>query len=271
MEIRSYTFPSMKGEPLLVIPLGDIQWTGEDSDIALTQLRETVEWGVENGAWFIGMGDYIDFASPSNRVAIDNANLYDNARGLLARSAQDLVDDLYDRLLEPTRGRWLGLLEGHHFYTFSDATTTDQYLAGKLNADFYGWSVAVQLQAKDWKRPVSLWAAHGLGGGQLPGSQTNRIDKVSHWFEADGYLMGHWTRLSAVPINRIVPDFQTGELRHLNRYLVGCGGYQRGYIEEYRDGPVPRGTYVEKSLMRPVTLGSPVLHIGDGQILSVEV
>lgn len=271
MELRKYDLPATNGESILLIPLGDIQWTGRPHEIAEQHLLETIEFGVENDAWFIGLGDYIDFASPSNRQRIASAQLYDNTRGVMVDAAQALTDEVFERFLAPTKGRWLGLLEGHHFYERPDGSTTDQYLAELLDTVHLGWSAAISVKAKDWAAPTVIWASHGSGGGQLPGAQLNKIDKVAQWMEADVYLMGHWTRLGAVPINRIVPDFKSMELRHDTKYLVGCGGYSKGYLEGHRDGLVPRGTYVETGLLRPTTLGSPAVYCGDGGVVSVEV
>ena len=61
MELIDYYYPFEihSKKRLLVIPLGDIQWTGSENDIAFSTLRETIAFGLDNDAVFIGLGDYI--------------------------------------------------------------------------------------------------------------------------------------------------------------------------------------------------------------------
>ena len=106
------------------MPVGDIQWTGLKGETVVSMLRRHIEWGVEHGAYFLGMGDMIDFASPSNRQALRAAALYDNAQQVIDDAARNLVHELYETVLKPSKGRWLGLLEGHHFTQFRDGTTS---------------------------------------------------------------------------------------------------------------------------------------------------
>ena len=48
--------------------------------------RRTLEWARDNGAYVIGMGDYVDCMSPSNRSIWKNSGLYDSPRGHAGRS-----------------------------------------------------------------------------------------------------------------------------------------------------------------------------------------
>ena len=51
-------------------------------------------------AYFVGTGDYVDFLSPSNRVRLANAGLYDTALQVIRDKATELVDELYERYLK---------------------------------------------------------------------------------------------------------------------------------------------------------------------------
>jgi hypothetical protein len=44
-------------------------------------------------------------------------------------------------------------------------------------------------------------------------------------------------------------------------HLVGAGGFSKGYMERTQNGKVPRGSYVEAGMMRPVVLGNPLVFI----------
>src|SRR5690606_19461371 len=186
-----------KDKPLILMPLGDIQWTGDDNDVATHLLQERIDLGLKLGAFFIGMGDYIDYASPSNRQRIRGAALYDNAIKVHENAAMHLVDELYDRFLKRTRGRWLGLLEGHHFTEFSNGMTSDMYLAQMLETRHLGTTAFIGLHFDFGHRvrhTVNLWGTHGLGGGQKLGAPLNKLEQIASDIDADVYLIGHMTK-----------------------------------------------------------------------------
>lgn len=108
MELVTHTFPLKHSKPVTIIPIGDIQWAGERGSTALGLLQRTIERGLEEDAWFVGMGDYIDFLSPSNRQRLASAALYDTAMDVVDSKAMELTEEIYEKALKPTKGRWLG-------------------------------------------------------------------------------------------------------------------------------------------------------------------
>ena len=105
-----------------VVPVGDVQLGAGGVD--LDTLRRDIERGLEHDAWFIGMGDYVDVASPSGRRKILAAGFYDSVVSALEGKAEEHIDEFL-KVVEGTEGRWLGLLQGHHYYEFGDGTTSD--------------------------------------------------------------------------------------------------------------------------------------------------
>jgi hypothetical protein len=82
------------------------------------------------------------------------------------------------------------------------------------------------------------------------------------YWDADIFLMGHMTKMSLAPVNRISPRWagrQGPELIHRKIVLVGTGGFAKGYVPGARQGQVARGGYVEQWLLSPAALGSPVI------------
>ncbi len=45
-----------------MIPLGDIQLQQDRNATDVRRLKETIQWGVDHDAWWVGMGDMIDMA-----------------------------------------------------------------------------------------------------------------------------------------------------------------------------------------------------------------
>ena len=255
-------------EPFLLLPIGDIQWAGQKGDTVLGMLQRHIEWGVEHKAWFLGMGDYIDFASPSNRQRLRSAALYDTATDVIDDKALDLTFELFEKALKPSKGRWLGLLEGHHFSQLKDGTTTDMRLCEMLGAQFLGTSAIINLvfQGPHNKRgTVKVWCHHGVGGGGRPGSPLLKLDQLPLHWDADIYLMGHQTKKVAVPVDYITSVFGQGRstphLVHKTKLLACTGGFLKGYQVGRKDGIVPRGNYVEQKMLNPVALGGVLIKI----------
>lgn len=275
MEMVSFRVPDRRGdEPFLLMPVGDIQWAGDEQEVALTMLQKHIKWGVEHGAYFIGMGDYIDFASPSNRERLTQAALYDTSKSVINRTAFGLAEEIFAKALKPSRGRWLGLLEGHHYFEGVNrggktTETTDQYLSHLLGTPFLGTSAYVRLQfrrsagASGSGGSVLVWAHHGQGGGTARGAALNKLFPKLSEFEADIYLLGHFTSKDAQPLDYIVPVFGNGQpvTVHRTKLLVATGGFSKSYMPGRKQGTVPRGGYVEQGMMRPAALGGPLVKI----------
>jgi hypothetical protein len=258
---------------MLLLPVGDIQWAGDESEIALSMLKAHIRWGVENDAYFLGMGDYIDNFSPSNRDALRGAKLYDTARKALDKSAEKMVKEIYEEALKPSRGRWLGLLEGHHYHDFLDGTTSDQMLARMLGTTFLGSSAYVRLtfgypESAATRLPrtgsVLVWCHHGVGGGRRISGPLNQLDQLPAHFAGDIFLIGHHTKKVAAPIDWCEPVYLPGgppSLRHRTKILACTGGFLKGYRPGAMTGQVPRGNYVEQKMLSPVALGGVLIRI----------
>lgn len=269
---RVFTIDRAKAKPIVLMPLGDIQWTGDSGDCATETLKERIDYGLSLGAYFIGMGDYIDYASPSNRRALEKADIYDTARKVHDRTARWLVRDLFDKFLKKTKNRWLWLLEGHHFSQLDTGITSDQYLCEMLNAMHGGTQCLGGLHISFGKQIVgttTVWSHHGQGGGQKQAAPLNKLEAqvIPDW-EADIYLIGHMTKQANAPLNRVYPSWNycnpkkaPAKLRHFGKQCVGTGGFGKGYIERHMQGRTPRGTYVEQGMMRPAVLGCPVVKV----------
>ena len=262
-----------ESETILVLPVGDILWLGfPDEDVAIDMLARHIAWGVKHKAYFIGMGDYIDAFSPSNRARLKEVGLYDSSHRVLDRTADDLLETLYEKALAPSKGRWLGLLEGHHYHQYSDGTTSDQQLCRMLEAPFLGTSAFVRLHftfstSKTGRGDVKIWAHHGVGSGQRAGSPLNKLELLPAYWDADIFLMGHHHKKVATPLDRIsamYPNMDSKSpplLIHKTVLLVGTGGFLKGYVADRKVGATPRGSYVEMKMLPPVSLGGPLIRI----------
>ena len=104
--VKSYWLPF---EEARILPIGDIQYQpGEASDTR--RLARYLSWGLEHKAMFLGMGDYVDVASPSNRKLLSavRGSIYDSVRKMMDEKVGQQIDELCD-ILQDTRGKWNGL------------------------------------------------------------------------------------------------------------------------------------------------------------------
>lgn len=251
----------------LIMPVGDIQWYGEDAGVALGMLKRHIEWGVEHNALFLGMGDYVDAWSPSNRQRIRAAALYDTAQAIVDQKAEALVEEIYEKALKPSKGRWLGLLEGHHYHQFRAGMTTDMLLADKLGARFLGTSAYVRLlfsRSDKSNAPVLIWCHHGAGAGQTPAAILNKLKSMASGFAGDIFLMGHLPKKCNDSIDVLEPVFpRKGDplLIHRTKILSGTGGFMKSWVVGSKQGIVPRGGYGEVGMYTPASLGGVVVKV----------
>lgn len=270
-----------------IIPIGDLQIQPNRELFDEKRFRKVIEWGVEHDAYYVGMGDFVDFASPSNRgklrSAIADGHLYDSAVDAMDAAAEEHLRWVME-LLEPTRGRWLGLLEGHHMWEFQSGMTTDMKLAEYLGCPFLGTAAYINVRfdpPKEWKKSyhnLVIWAHHGRAGGRLLSTPLNQLENVIKGFDADVYLVGHHHKAVAGRMSRIYPKFNPSgkhELVHKDVYIACTGSFLKGWMENQRRGGRPSATYAEKGMMNPLALGHIVIWArprwGDNNDASIEI
>lgn len=249
----------------VLIPLGDIQLQRNRDAVDISLLKDTIKWGVDHNALWIGMGDLIDTESPSNRDAIRRSGVYDSVVDALDGAAEELEDELKD-LLKPTIGRWIGLLEGHHYHDYRDGTTTDTRMAQYLQTSFLGTCAYARLEfvppASDKNRngkvSFDIWAHHGRGGGGLVGSPLNKLETVTKGFSADLFLMGHTHKVAHARMQQVIPVWgsKRGFLRHRDIHLVSTGAFLKGYVPQAKREGRAGGLYPERNMLNPLALGA---------------
>ena len=269
-----HSFQLTPHQKMLLMPVGDIHafsdgWPQQ-------RFQDHIQWGVDRGAYFLGMGEYLDFTSATQRTIM--ADLRESQRIHIDRMVRAEVERLA-KLIAPSKGQWLGLLEGHHYHQFVDGTTSDQYLCQLLKAPFLGTSTLMSVRLENPNRPshtrpeVLVFAHHGAarGGARKQGGKLHRLEDLLTWVEADIYLMGHDHSKVNAPMDRLYRTV-SGHLYHRTKIMARTGGFMVGW-EGKRPHPLTiqaaesRGSYVEQGAMGPAALGGPVFSIGYKRIL----
>ena len=114
MPVQNPPSLTLPWDETLIMPIGDVQFGSAACDF--DKFRRHMDWGMKHGAYFIGMGDYVDFGSPSNRGALKALEDASRNRVTSERAIADLdaLADLraLERSLAETRAASLADLKG---------------------------------------------------------------------------------------------------------------------------------------------------------------
>jgi hypothetical protein len=250
-ETLKYVVPAKLNTTYNLIPIGDIH--RDSYNCALEYYKETLKWmrTVPN-ILLLGMGDYLDLASTSEREILMNNKIHDGTlhtiEELYWKNVHTIVKDF-----EPFKGHIIGLIEGNHYGVFSDGTTTTQQICRLLGVKYLGVSAFISLNFEWGNRStcVDIWAHHGKGGAQTIGGSINNVEKMGQIADAQIYIMGHDHKKGALPDERLVlRDGGSGNLkvRYKKIYYVRSGSFLRGYVKG-------QANYVTDRCLRPAVLG----------------
>jgi len=258
MQIVDVTLP---GSSLKLAPVGDFQYGAQGCDV--DKLKRHMQYGKRHGWWFLGMGDYLDTFSPSNRKALvrAKADLYDSASELLDDAIVERCEALIKGPLKGTAGRWIGAVHGDHAWTFADGEHVDHYIADRLEAEYLGTAaiVRISLEGAPDAPPLRVLATHGRGSSVSSTGKTLHLERLLGAFDVDIVLMGHSHLKYGFPVDKLkavtMPD---GSSRLINetKILGITGSFYNGYQHNQQDAAgYPTGSYPEHAAMRPVPTG----------------
>jgi len=243
-------------KPFKLIPFGDIH---RDSDLhADEHWRQFLAYAKkQENALFLGMGDYTDGVSTSERIVLANEGLHDTTRNTLKDVYKGVSKTLVNEL-GFMRGRMVGMLGGNHYFDFGNGDTTDHVLAAALNTKFLGVCSFIRLSFRfknrgHCRQSLDIFAHHGKGGGSLPGSTFNTLEKMATTAMADFYLMGHDHKKGCIPSTpRLVLNSKGTDAELIVRERVPWLGRTGSFLKSYENGKVSYNVDAGRS---PSTLG----------------
>jgi predicted phosphodiesterase len=237
--LHQYAVECQYGKPIHLVIFGDVH--RDSPNHAESKWQEFLAYSRKlKSALFLGMGDYVDSASSSERACFERCgdDLHESTKKDLQMLAAEKVR-LIARELAFARGKIIGMLNGNHYFSFTDGTNTDQKICGELGCFYLGVSCFVRLLFNDGNNhgtSLDLWAHHGTGAGRLLGGSINRVDQMREHAEADVYIMGHDHKRAAVPATprlSLTSDRRDGlSLKTRQQWLVRSGSF----LASYRDG-----------------------------------
>lgn len=193
--------PVSFSKPVRLVFFGDVH--RDSPDHADGKWQEFIRYarGLKD-TWFVGMGDYLDSTSTSEREMLGNISprMHDTFRKDIQALQLAKIEKLASEL-EFMKGRLVGLLNGNHYFEFQSGINGDQKLAELLNTKYLGVCAFVRLTFHNGGRKFTrdLFAHHGAGAARLIGGSMNRVQQMAEGAEADIYAMGHDHKRGALP------------------------------------------------------------------------
>jgi len=245
-----------EGKPIYIIPFGDIHHSSPLCD--REKFDEFLAWAkTKKNAYFLGMGDYDDLGSTSERMILKNPALHEatveTLDHLYLRNTMELVEKM-----KFMKGRVIGLLEGNHYGELQSGVTTTQKMCDMLQCKYLGVSAFIRLTLRQehiksrHSTSVDIWAHHGKGASRMAGGSLNAVEHMVGAAEADIYLMGHDHKKSVAYATRLyLGDSHRGvpSLKQRKILLARTGSFLRAYVP----GKV---SYVADRMLNPSNLGT---------------
>jgi hypothetical protein len=252
-----------------LIPLGDIHYGC--STHAAEEFDEFCAWAAtQRDTYYLGMGDYFDMLSGSERAVFASSSLHDTTRWTIEEWWEDLVHEFIAKT-PFMHGRVIGLMEGNHFANMSCGFTTTQLMVQEYNkhlrdtpgirCEYLGVNSMIRIQLKyggTHRCSVDVFAHHGRGAARTSGGSINTVEQMAAVADANIYLMGHDHKKMSIPDCKLRPvvDAKNRTLMIKDRPIlyVRTGSFLKGYEPD-------RANYIVSRGYRPLQLGVVRIHI----------
>lgn len=250
--IQAIKVKCRQNDYVTLVPFGDVHFDSPaHADAEWQAFKDAVQ--TYHNPVFLGMGDYMDGYSTSERRIIYSKDLHESTTTREEVEARKRVEK-FAKEIEFMRGKLLGIMGGNHYQQYGDGTTSDQYLARLLGADYLGACAAIRMTLSNGHKEAALdiFAHHGRGGGTTAGGRMNAVEKLEKVCDADIYLMGDNHARGALPLgDRLRLDSFGPNGLHLTcrKQWIGRTG---SFLKSYEPG---KSSYVTDAAMPPASLG----------------
>ena len=229
--------------------------SAHDSDGFLDFLKECRKTPKED-TYYLGLGDYHDLASTSEKHAIRVAKLHSTTVEMFDEIAMQ-NNRRFCKKIEQMRGKLLGLIEGNHHWVYATdpgrGKTSTEDLCERMECEYLGWLsyIILSIEAQGKKITYDFVLCHGKGGGRRAGATINGVEDLKLiWPNADFYIMGDDHQRAARPdsVFEVYVDSKGGiTCRQKKQLLCRSGSFVKSYV------PGKSGFAMSK-LMKPANL-----------------
>lgn len=181
---------------------------------------------------FVGIGDYHDFGSASERAAFKKMDLHSDTRRTITLRCLEEADRFVDEIAFMIPNL-VGLAGGNHDMGLEQdgrLFTQTQYICEKLGVPFLGVACLMRLQLSCHGSVASqdVFLHHGKGGGATKGASLNTVDKMRNVARASIYCQGHNHDRGAWPVTTVRLD-QNMKIVEEEQYLCRTGSFLKAY------------------------------------------
>lgn len=212
--------------------------------------------------YFLGMGDYLDFASFSSNKKLNAGDLHETEEEWIDTRVRRDVEEFAD-LIKFMKGRLIGMVGGNHQFKLQSGQTSDEYLCELMKTKYLGWLSAINVlfetTGETVKKSVKIFACHGVWGGKLLGTSLNKlVDMQAIIPNCDIYAMGHDHQRMAVPKSTLMfrraPNEVGFKLAKTRQFFVRTGSFQKSYVKD-------SSGFAQSKLMRPADIGAVRINV----------
>lgn len=256
MQAIDYEIRHGRSDVISLYPLGDIHCgtihcTENDLRRKIKEIRDNPF------AYWIGMGDYGEFITPSD------PRWEPSGRSVCSWVEQDNIAECQTEwivdLLYPIKDKCIGLLTGNHEEAIRkhNHVNVQHNICKRLGVPNLGWTSFVHLYFKRTRTSSKLIKgvfAHGSGNALTRGAKLNKLERFMGEFIADIYAYAHMHDILESSSPRITTN-KNLKLINVKRTGVVTGSWFRTYTKGIA------ASYGEMKLYPPTTLGCPVFKL----------
>lgn len=229
--IRKCYIPFQKfNKPITISATGD--WHYDTVGHSKKQFLEYLKRSKSKNAWLLGLGDYIDLMSSSERLYFDKQDCHETTKKTFDQFVETRVDEIAKLIRKYFGTRIIGLVGGNHYFNLSYNMTSDQLLCQKLGCMYLGVNSIIRVifkyQSSNFSNELVFCVHHGKPG-RTPGASLNKLKEMANSFDADVILQGHNHDRQIDYINRIGVTSQD-KLRDRKILLARTGTFLRSYM-----------------------------------------
>lgn len=217
------------------------------------KFKEHIDWALENGAYWINMGDALEGATRDSVGAgvYEQTEIFEEQLDHYISLIQPLVDE----------GLLIGNHPGNHEERAYKSVGIDpSKLISKITGTKYlGVGVLHYIRVGD--ENYTLYTTHGSSGARMPHTKIKKAIDLEKMVESEIYAMGHLHTLSHHARQYYALDKRNKTLKQEERHFVITGSYLSHW-----------GSYAHQSGLEPGKIGSAVLHLqGDEHNIRVKL
>lgn len=195
-------------QDIIIAAFGDFQYGNPACSVPTAKkflkfAKDTAKRFKTELVW-VGIGDYTDLLSPSNRLAWKQSGIYSSSRRTIqARTVEPIIKECRDILAPYMAGKTIAMAQGHHYMLLEGGLKdklgkkhfhTDSWLASELGTPedgFFFGSAIIKLEFPDGTI-YRMHACHGEGNSV---SNTYGLQKLLNqargWSNVQMHIMGH--------------------------------------------------------------------------------